>query len=112
MRNLRELDRWRVPHPISGDLGDATCGMFIFPSHLRAIAAVGEGWDHVSVSFPDRTPTWDEMERVKRAFFKPDEIAFQLHVPVAQHINCHPHCLHLWRPLHESIPLPPSWMVA
>lgn len=32
-------------------------------------------------------------------------------VPKRDHINCHPHCLHLWRPLKGRIPLPPSEMV-
>lgn len=26
------------------------------------------GWDHVSVSFEDRTPTWDEMAEIKEMF--------------------------------------------
>lgn len=111
MRNLRALDRYRVRHH-SGELGDETCGCFVMPSGIRVIASSGEGWDHVSASFPDRTPSWDEMAKIKRLFFKDDEAAFQLHVPVTQHINCHPHCLHLWRPLSGEIPVPPSWMVA
>lgn len=79
---------------------------------LRVIASAGEGWDHVSVSLPDRTPTWAEMEHVKRLFFKDDETAMQLHVPPAEHINCHPHCLHLWRPHDVAIPRPPAIFVA
>ncbi len=31
--------------------------------------------------------------------------------PESQHINDHPRCLHLWRPLDREIPLPPSWLV-
>ena len=26
-------------------------------------------------------------------------------------LDCHPHCLHLWRPLDAEIPRPPGWMV-
>jgi hypothetical protein len=33
-------------------------------------------------------------------------------VPIVEHINCHPYCLHLWRPHNVEIPRPPSWMVA
>lgn len=65
---------------------------------LRVIASTGGGWDHVSVSTAHRCPTWDETSHVKKLFFYPDETVMQLHVPEAQHINCHPHCLHLWRP--------------
>jgi len=40
------------------------------------------------------------------------ETVMQLHVPVAEHRNLHPNCLHLWRPLNERIPQPPPDMVA
>ena len=51
------------------------------------------------------------MEQVKRLFFRDDETAMQLHVQPADHINCHPHCLHLWRPHGVEIPRPPAFMV-
>lgn len=69
---------------------------------LRVIVSAGGGWDHVSVSCADRCPTWDEMSYVKRLFFYPQETVMQLHVPERQHINCHPFCLHLWRPQTEA----------
>ncbi len=87
------------------------CGMFL----LRVIAARGGGWDHVSVSLATRTPTWSEMEFVKRKLFKPDEVAMQLHLPPDDHISIHPNVLHIWRPWSrkkgEAIPLPPKSMV-
>jgi hypothetical protein len=48
---------------------------------------------------------------MKRLFFREDETAMQLHVPATDHINCHPHCLHLWRPTEVEIPRPPAIMV-
>lgn len=92
-------------------------GIFLLASpnfmvNLRCIVSSGDGWDHVSVSLPMRCPTWEEMEHVKRKFFKEDEVAMQLHVPAKDHINCHPFCLHLWRPHDVAIPLPPQEMVA
>jgi hypothetical protein len=75
----------------------------------------GMNWDHVSVSVidpdGDRCPVWAEMEMVSRAFFKDRETAMQLHVPLSDHINCHPYCLHLWRPQRLRIPRPPAEMV-
>ena len=79
---------------------------------LRVLASNGGGWDHVSVSRADRIPTWDEMEQVKRAFFRDNETAFQLHVPPSDHINRHEFCLHLWRPQKGAIPRPPANMIA
>jgi hypothetical protein len=78
---------------------------------MKVIASNGMGWDHVSVSLEHRTPTWAELEHVKRIFFEDDETAMQLHVPVAKHISVHEHCLHLWRPQAVPIPLPDPIMV-
>lgn len=120
MRNLHRLDAYRETGPdiirLWGFVGDETCGMFHVPSPIdrapiRVIASSGEGWDHVSVSRQTRCPNWPEMEHIKRLFFKDDETAMQLHVPPSDHINCHPFCLHLWRPHGVEIPRPPAYMV-
>lgn len=120
MRNLRLLDSYRVTSPEIirhyGWAGDETCGVFAVPSPidgqaLRIVASSECGWDHVSVSRSSRCPNWPEMERVKRLFFRDNETAMQLHVPVSEHINQHPHCLHLWRPYDQEIPRPPGAMV-
>ena len=121
MINLHLLDIYRLTdervRQIFGSVGDHACGAFAIPSPvdrkpLMVIAAADLGWDHVSVSRPSRTPTWGEMEHVKRMFFATDETAMQLHVPEAQHLSYHPHCLHLWRPHDQTIPRPPALMVA
>lgn len=121
MRNLHDLDRFRVMQGAlidrtGGYTGDDTCGAFLIRSpidgaRLRVIAASASGWDHVSVSRGDRCPTWAEMEHVKRRFFNEDETAMELHVPPAEHINIHGHCLHLWRPHDALIPMPPALLV-
>lgn len=120
MRNLHELDQYRLTDEriiaSYGSTGDETCGAFQVPSPvngepLQIVASAGLGWDHVSVSKRRRTPTWGEMEHVKRLFFRPDEVAMQLHVPEAEHINLHPNCLHLWRSQTHEIPLPMNIMV-
>jgi hypothetical protein len=80
-------------------------------AELAIIVSTGGGWDHISVSLRDRMPSWEEMEAVKRRFFQDDETAMQLHVPPADHINCHPHVLHLWRPQFAQIPRPPASFV-
>ena len=121
MRDLNELDRWRLRGDrvlaLYGSEGDGTCGAFklISPTTrklcLLVIASSGGGWDHLSVSHPKRVPDWAEMEHIKRLFFRDDETAMQLHVPPSQHINCHPHTLHLWRPTDRDIPMPPGVFV-
>lgn len=101
---------------IYGDDGDDGCGAFLVPSpidgrNLKVIATNGYGWDHVSVSREGRCPNWVEMAHVKRMFFEDNETAMQLHVPPTEHVNCHPFCLHLWRPQNVEIPRPPSLLV-
>lgn len=80
---------------------------------LMVIASNMDGWDHVSVSRKSQVPTWNEMEMVKRIFFRDDEIAYQIHVPPKMHINCHPYCLHMWRcqSLEDEVLMPPAIMV-
>jgi hypothetical protein len=120
MRNLHLLDTYRDRSPAVkqhyGSFGDDQVGVFLVPSPvdrkpMRVIATSGLGWDHVSVSRSTRCPNWQEMEHIKRLFFKEEEVAMQLHVAPKDHISVHPFCLHLWRPLDAEIPLPPSMMV-
>lgn len=68
-------------------------------------------WEHVSVSLPNRCPTWEEMCWVKSLFWDDEEPVMQLHPPRSQWVNNHAYCLHLWRPCDEPIPLPPDLYV-
>lgn len=120
MKNLRELDEYRDEGPevigYFGSPGDETCGVFHVPTEwhafaLKCVAATGEGWDHVSVSLPDRTPTWQEMDLIARMFFRENETAMQLHGPASEHVNLHAFTLHLWRLVDGKIPMPPKSMV-
>lgn len=121
---LVEPYRWQAPGQESR-YGDAW-GAFRIAYHktggeLRIIACEGNiarqehgdafAWDHVSVSLRNRPPNWAEMAFVKSLFWDEAESVMQLHVPAAQHIDCHPRTLHLWRSLLIPIPLPPQEMV-
>lgn len=68
-------------------------------------------WEHLSVSFPDETPSWDDMQSMKEMFWKDDEECFQLHPKKENYINNHEHCLHIWRPIDGNFPIPPSIFV-
>ena len=78
---------------------------------LRCIVSDGGGWEHVSVSLPNRCPTWEEMCVVKAHFWTDDETVIQYHPARAEYVNNHPFCLHLWRPTGAAIPTPPSYLV-
>ena len=103
--------------PLGSDDSIGNLGAFQIPVSSKskrcfmAISSDEAGWEHVSVSLPDRTPTWDEMCAIKAMFWDADDCVIQYHPPRSSYINNHPHCLHLWRPVGHDIPMPPSWMV-
>ena len=116
----KHLDKYRVKDGPFGSPDGSDFGAFHIPGPfgptLKVIVSSADldpeyPWDHVSVSLPNRCPNWPEMEFIKRLFFADNECAMQLHVPVSDHINYHPHCLHIWKPKHLEIPLPPKIMV-
>lgn len=114
-----EIERYRIlHHPVLGDMRGnigTNDGCFKIPfngNELTVITSDGDGWDHVSVSLKNRCPTWDEMKFVKEMFFRDDEAAIQIYPPKALYRNCHPYCLHWWRPQNVALPMPDPYMVA
>ena len=79
----------------------------VVPDEHQALA----GWEHVSVSLPDRCPTWAEMCRIKELFWDDEDCVVQFHPPKRDYVNLHPYCLHLWRPIGATIPLPDMALV-
>jgi len=114
---MRAPNKYRLR---AGEMGsDATAGnngAFLIPTRpgqppLRVIASDGDGWEHVSVSLPNRCPTWDEMCKVKALFWDDDDCVVQFHPPKSDYVNLHPYCLHLWRPVGTPILLPDQALV-
>jgi len=114
MKSLEELKRtvglMIMKIGIDGGCGEVWAGGKAFGS---VIWSYGGGWEHVSLAPYKRshTPTWDEMCRLKDMFFHEDETVVQYHPPKSEYVNNMPNCLHLWRPLKEVMPTPPSIMV-
>jgi hypothetical protein len=80
------------------------------PGAMCIVASNGMGYDHVSVSFAKRCPTWEEMCMVKDIFFDDVETVIQFHPKKSEYINNHPYCLHLWKKQGENYELPSSIM--
>ena len=78
---------------------------------LHFIFSWGCGFEHLSVSTPIKTPSWEQMQMMKEIFWKDDEVCYQLHPKKEDYINNMPYCLHIWRAIDQDIPLPPSIMV-
>jgi len=74
----------------------------------------GRRWLHVSASRPNRIPSWEDMDAIKRIFIGDARTAYQVHPPRAEHYNVPlpaslPRVgmvLHLWSPLEGEPPLP------
>jgi hypothetical protein len=78
------------------------CGIIVGIEPARA-APVGiwvpaelELW-HLSISHPERYPTWDEIADARYELV-PDEVTMALLLPPrGEYVNAHPNCFHLWQ---------------
>ncbi len=94
------------------NIGNSGAFEIPFKTHLlRVIASDGGDWEHVSISLRHRIPNWGEMCFIKNLFWDEEDCIVQYHPPKSEYINNHPNVLHLWKPVKEKIPLPPSIMV-
>lgn len=66
----------------------------------------GRPWLHVSFSFADKMPTYEDMTEVKSLFIGPNHPAYMVLPRTKDHFNFHQFCLHLWAPLAGEDPLP------
>lgn len=103
----RQCGKFLESHRVAGSKFN---GAFLI-GDLRIICSDGLGWEHVSVSLADRTPTWEEMCYVKDLFWDEHEWVVQYHPPKSLYVNNHPFCLHLWRPTTCIIPAPLTILV-
>ncbi len=78
---------------------------------LNFIFSYQMGWEHLSVSMPSRTPTWEQMCKMKDIFWGKDEACVEYHPKEEDYVNNHQHCLHIWKPTDVELPTPPSILV-
>ena len=118
----RHLNRFRKRHPTFGESPpDSLFGYFVVKAesvYLNVISSGNAGgtteveqWEHVSVSLPNRCPTWGEMCLVKDLFWDEDETVIQFHPKKSAYVNHHEFCLHLWKPPGNNVELPPQFAV-
>lgn len=114
MMKVPEQYRVKEGHPLASDVRYGNNGLFRVPHEsytLNVIASDGEGWEHVSVSLPNRTPNWKQMCFIKDLFWSDEDTVVQYHPPKSEYVNNHEHCLHLWKPIGAQITTPPSILV-
>jgi len=117
--NLEKLEKYRITSgPYMTEEGDLF-GMFFIPfafgkTPLKALSSNFDGsqeWEHVSVSLPNRCPTWEEMCFVKDLFWDKTQTVIQFHPPESEYVNNAKFCLHLWRNSKTETLTPPSILV-
>jgi hypothetical protein len=117
-------NQWRVRSGVYASTDEyGNNGAFLMPIlkvMCNVIASDGEGWEHVSVSLDPqtmgkklaaRTPTWEEMDTVKRIFWDDEDCVVQMHPPRSNWINFHNFTLHLWRQIGTEWAQPDSMLV-
>ena len=107
----KQVERHRLAPADGGGRRNSSCGSFVIPrngARFCVLVSDDHGWDHVSVTIlkHERCPTWEEMCWVKGLFFRPNECVVQFHPPQDDYVNCHPYCLHLWKPQGREILTP------
>jgi len=126
MRNFEQagINKYRIREGRMGS-ADAIGNYGAFRIYLKGqaqllmIVSDGDcsGWEHVSAHVKtrnrngkvyERTPTWEEMCKVKDVFWGDDETVVQYHPPKSDYVNNHANCLHLFRPYNEEIKRPPQ----
>lgn len=72
----------------------------------------GGGWEHVSFApLGSKTASWEDMCEIRKMFWGETGWVVEFHPPEDEYVNNKKNCLHLWRPIDEELPTPPSFMV-
>lgn len=70
-------------------------GIYLF-GECNAVVTIENGCYHISISHPERLPTYDELKEA-RYKFAPDFVYMaQIFPPMDEFVNLHPFCLHLY----------------
>jgi hypothetical protein len=121
-----QLEKYRIKNgPYASNESFGWTGQFFFPYKFfpgkPKMSVVSSGlkkeggtglfkWEHVSVSYPKRCPTWEEMCFIKDIFWDENETVIQFHPRKTDYVNTHKYCLHLWKP-DKEVELPPALCV-
>ena len=116
MKNLNYLNQYRQDarrlYGTNGDEHNGVFKVFVNGRPFLVIASNGGGWEHVSVTPCNQKrkscPTWEEMCQIKAMFFEPEECVVEYHPAASDYVNNHEYCLHLWRPIGQTLITPPK----
>ena len=70
--------------------------MDLFVIYSRSVMKNGSEWHHISLSRPDRLPSWSDVAKVKEDFLGTGGDAIHVIPKKRDHVNVHQYCLHIW----------------
>lgn len=71
-------------------------GVYAYKDNGAVIVSKDAGKWHMSMSFRDRIPTYEELKEARYYFIYDHVTMGQLFPPKSQFVNVHPYTLHLW----------------
>jgi hypothetical protein len=89
-------------HPVeSGMVPLINARVWQFKGGIRTITTLEQypdksWWIHVSMSYPNRLPTWEDLKAVKNLFIGKKKLAVQILPQEDDYLNFHPFTLHLY----------------
>lgn len=107
----RIVTEWALPEKFYSHLSDstwmrrgATLEYAAFEHRklkLRVLVSLsllddGSRWLHVSCSYQNKLPRWEDLRLVKNAFIGREVEAIQVLPKESEYVNLMPFCLHLW----------------
>ena len=113
MKNVEEIIKNKLLHVQKTGL-DGFMGFYADPLTGKTWTFVfswSGGWEHLSVSSHNKTPSWDVMCMLKEIFWNDDEVCVEYHPKREDYVNFHQHCLHIWKKIDYEFPTPPSIFV-
>jgi len=64
----------------------------------------GNWWHHLSCSFENKLPAWEDLKEIKNIFIGRESKAIQILPSDKEFYNCHPFCLHLFSSSNDRLP--------
>ena len=82
--SVRDISKLNAKYSGTFSLGECT-----------VMVGIEAGW-HLSISHPNRLPTYDEVKEARYKFLPDDVHMAMIFPPRREFVNLHPTCFHLW----------------
>lgn len=95
IRKALGRNRWEPPIPFGPDGWRMSSADSLASVIVSSADHDGAAWVHASTAHADQLPTYADLVALHQAVW-PTGWAYQVFAPPSEHVNIHPHALHLW----------------